>query len=80
MTHSRRLRECGINLSLWLKDGGHVDVGGHVEDGGHVEVGAIRSIPRSVLSQLGLEPLADCVSEPLDYFALETILKRERVP
>ena len=68
MTHSRRLRECGSNLSLWLKDGGHV------------ELGAIRSIPRSVLSQLGLEPLADCVSEPLDYFALETILKRERVP
>ena len=53
-----------------------------LEDGGHrdVEVGAIKRLQRSVLSQLGLQPSADCVPESLDNFALQAVLKWERVP
>ena len=57
-------------MALRLEDGGD----------GDVEAGAIMRLQRSVLSQLGLQPPADCVSEPLDNLALKTILKWQRVP
>ena len=53
-----------------------------LEDGGHgdIEARAVRRLQRSVLSQPGLQPPADCVAETLDNLALKTILKWQREP